>query len=213
MGEVVRHYGLFQTLLISIAGRLFIISLVYFNYMKKIKLQHGFTVLELLVILGIITILIGLVLTGLNAARKHSNDERKVATLKTVALGLREYFNICRAYPVDLQPTETCPALSSQTPARQLSDVISGIGDLHVNDTGSKYHYVSLVDTVSNNAGISDCTNFHLWVDLDVDGASLLSQKSNKTGSDYAQQGLESCTGNTVTPIGTQSNTIYDIFK
>lgn len=181
--------------------------------MKKTKLQHGFTVLELLVILGIITILIGLVLTGLNAARKHSNDERKVATLKTVALGLREYFNICRAYPVDLVPTETCPALSSQTPARQLSDIIPNSADLNVNGSGSAYHYVSLVDSASNNAGVSECTNFHLWVDLDADGASLAAQKSNKTQADYAQLGLVACTGNTATPITTQATTIYDIFK
>jgi ubiquinone/menaquinone biosynthesis C-methylase UbiE len=39
------------------------------------KKNSGFTVLELLVILGIITILIGLVLTGLNAAQKLNNIE------------------------------------------------------------------------------------------------------------------------------------------
>lgn len=181
--------------------------------MKKTKLQHGFTVLELLVILGIITILIGLVLTGLNAARKHSNDERKVAVLKTVALGLREYFNICRAYPVTMSPAEACPALADQVPARQLSDVISGVVDLDINGPTSKYHYISLVDTTSNGQGVTDCTNFHLWVDLDADGASLLTQKSNKTSADYSLLGLTQCTGNTVTPLTVQNETVYDIFK
>lgn len=183
--------------------------------MKKNNVQYnkGFTVLELLVILGIITILIGLVLVGLNAARKHSNDERKVASLKTVALGLREYFNICRAYPVNMTATEACPALANQVPARQLSDVIPSVADLNINGTGSPYHYVSLVDTVSNGQGATDCTNFHLWVDLDADGASLLTQKSNKTSADYTTLGLMQCAGNTVAPITTQASTVYDIFK
>lgn len=183
--------------------------------MKKNNSQShkGFTVLELLVILGIITILIGLVLVGLNAARKHSNDERKVASLKTVALGLREYFNICRAYPATMAATEACPALASQVPARQLSDVIPSVLDLDINGATSKYHYVSLVDSVSNGQGATDCTNFHLWVELDADGASLLTQKSNKTSADYSTLGLVQCTGNTVVPLAAQSNTIYDIFK
>ncbi len=177
------------------------------------KKNSGFTVLELLVILGIITILIGLVLTGLNAARKHSNDERKVAILKTVALGLREYFNICRAYPVTMAATEACPALANQVPARQLSDVIPGVLDLDINGTTSKYHYVSLVDATSNGQGATDCTNFHLWVDLDADGASLATQKSNKTSADYAMLGLVQCSGNTVIPLAVQNDTVYDILK
>ena len=181
--------------------------------MKKNNLQtnNGFTVLELLVILGIITILIGLVLAGLNAARKHSNDERKVATLKTVALGLREYFNICRAYPVNLVATEACPALANQVPAKQLSDVIPIIADLDP----AKYHYVSLLDTTAAGLGGTECTNFHLWVDLDADGASLLTQKSNLKDTDFTSKGLTSCTGNTTPMLNgtTQNNTVYDIFK
>ncbi len=174
---------------------------------NKIR-SSGFTVLELLIILGIITILIGLVLISLNAARHHSNDERRIATIKTVALGLQNYFNICRQYPVNLVAGETCSVLAPKT----LVDVIPEAVPLDVNGPLSKYHYESLVINDPRQPN-TECTNFHLWVELESDGASFASQRSSKTVIDHTAANLNQCFGNSATPISAPDPKIFDIFK
>ena len=184
--------------------------------------KKGFTVLELLIIIGIMTILMALVLTSLNSARKHSNDERKVSALRTVAVELREYFNICRQYPVKLDPVamvdtqQACATLQAQS--KTIRDIIpTAYGlDFDSNDQNgnpSRYHYVSLVD--NGNPANDECTNFHAWVELENDNASLATQKSNKTDADYAPANLSICYGNSTQPLTTvmQGNKIFDIFK
>ena len=187
--------------------------------------HRGFTVLELLIVLGIIAILIGLVLTSLNAARQHSNDERKVSNLQAIALGLRDYFAICRQYPatldpaMQLDPSTNCPALSAQSSQKTLGDIIPQAADLHFNGnnpdgSASLYHYASLV-TSGGGQDQAACTNFHLWVTLDADGASFASQKSNKSAPySYGSQALSDCTGTAVPGgLAAQGVQVFDIFK
>lgn len=176
-------------------------------------MKKGFTVLELLVILGIITILIALVLTSLNSARERSSDDRKVSNVKTVVVGLREYFSVCRHYPKNLTGTEDCSALASQQ--KNLKDIIPSVVDLGFNQPGSKYHYASLVDAQSALSDPASCTNFHVWVDLDVDGVSYASQKSNMSGPyTYAGNQLIDCQGTAAAGgLGLQTSFIFDIFK
>jgi prepilin-type N-terminal cleavage/methylation domain-containing protein len=185
------------------------------------KSSKGFTVLELLVVLGISAILIGLVLTSLNAARRHSNDERTVSNVQSIALGLRDYFGVCRQYPATLNSTETCTALSSQVPPKHLSDIIPLAVELHTNGTNpdgspSNYHYASFVPT-GNGQDTAACTNFHLWVTLASDGASYTNQKSNKSAPYlFAGQPLIDCVGTAVPgglPASSQNVNIFDIFK
>ena len=85
--------------------------------------HHGFTILELLVVIGIMCILIALVLVGLNAARANSDDQRKVANVQTVAVGLAQYFEICHSYPPTLDGTATCTDLQGKT----LDDLAPGV--------------------------------------------------------------------------------------
>ncbi len=180
--------------------------------MKKIR-HDGFTVLELLVILGIIIILVALVLTALNATRSKSADERRVSLLRPVVIELREYFSICRSYPADLSQTELdsttagCSDLVAQ--GKKIRDVIPSAHELNFNNTDSPYYYQAL-----EVVGLSGtCTNFHTWVDLQNPGGTLLQQKSNKTLSDYSTLNLSNCNGNQTAELSTNTETVYDIFK
>jgi type II secretory pathway pseudopilin PulG len=221
-------YRLDQKKIHPIGGFFFWLNPRYTEFMKKMYINlsrstpssrntspFGFTVLELLVIIGIISILIALVFTGLNAARRQSNDERKVAALRPVIVELREYFNICRQYPVRLDqqaltdPTLVCTDLFNQQ--KTLRDIIPDAYDLNFDALGSKYHYVSLEPTIPIASG--NCTNFHTWVELDGPGGSLLQQKSGKTSSDYASLNLNQCNGNQNASLVTNDDHIIDILK
>lgn len=132
--------------------------------MKK-KLSDGFTVLELLIVLGIMTILIALVLVGLTRARSHARDEQRVANLQTIALALQQYHDVCKEYPHNLKAIETCDALS---PAN-LGSFIANIDDYRVGLDGqsSEYDYVPLAD----NNFPDTCTGYHLYTILESDTA------------------------------------------
>lgn len=180
--------------------------------MKKHN-HAGFTVLELLVILGIIIILMALVLVALNATRTRSNDERKVALLRPVVLELQDYFSVCRSYPEDISQTALntatpCPELLNQS--KNIRDIIPTAYDMNFNATGSEYHYQAL--GVPSLPGT--CTNFHLWVVLNNPGGTLLQQKSNITTADYTTSNLGPCGSVIVQPqLVTNNDTIVDIFK
>lgn len=181
--------------------------------MKKFN-HKGFTVLELLVILGIIIILMALVLIALNAARARSTDERKVAALRPVVIELQDYFSVCREYPENISQSALdtgtpCVDLAQQIPPKTIRDIIPSAYDLKFNETGSNYHYQAL--QVASIPG--ECTNFHIWVTLSKPGGTLLQQKSNMDTSSYTQYNLGACNGIVQQSITTNDDTIVDIFK
>lgn len=173
--------------------------------------SRGFTVLELLIVIGIISILIALVFTSLNAARRHSGDERLVSNVKTLSLGLHEYFSICREYPKTLTASETCPALQSQS--KTLGDIIAHVDDYHINtptpNGAGSYGYAAFIDTGSSQAGLSTCNHFHLWVELGEASAGIADQKSNVTSP---VAGTTTC-GTGSSGLTQQTSKIFDIYK
>lgn len=177
---------------------------------KKKSISSGFTVLELLIVIGIISILIALVFTSLNAARRHSRDDRLVSNVKTISLGLFEYFSICREYPKNLVGSETCPQLQGQS--KTLADVIPHIDEYHVNTPtpqgAGSYGYAAFIDTGSSVAGLQTCNHFHVWVELGEENASLIEQKANVTSP---VAGTTSCGGSG--GLGMQTSKIFDIYK
>lgn len=63
------------------------------------KDKKGFTLIEMLVVIGIIGLLASVVLVGLTNARKAGRDARRVADLRTIQNALELYFNRCNFYP------------------------------------------------------------------------------------------------------------------
>lgn len=54
-------------------------------------MKHGFTLVELLVTLGIITVLLSLSLAGINNARVRSRDAKRIADLRTIQSALEQH--------------------------------------------------------------------------------------------------------------------------
>lgn len=69
--------------------------------MKKNSINHfGFTLLEILVVIGIIAILVGLISTSYSTAQKKARDSRRKTDVKQIQSSLEQYYSICGyAYP------------------------------------------------------------------------------------------------------------------
>ncbi|MEI7719781.1 MAG: prepilin-type N-terminal cleavage/methylation domain-containing protein [bacterium] len=61
--------------------------------------KRGFTLVELMVVIGIIAILAGIVMTSLSSAKYRANDTKRKSDLKNLALSLSVYYNDNNAYP------------------------------------------------------------------------------------------------------------------
>jgi prepilin-type N-terminal cleavage/methylation domain-containing protein len=66
-----------------------------FNIFINMKMKKGFTLLELLVVIGIMAILIALGTTSYSTAQKKARDAKRKGDLKAIQNGLEQYYSIC----------------------------------------------------------------------------------------------------------------------
>ena len=72
---------------------------------SKFKIQNGFTLLELLVVISIIAILVTVGLTSFSTAQRKGRDAKRKSDVKEVQSALEQYYSVCGfAYPT---PTGT----------------------------------------------------------------------------------------------------------
>lgn len=119
------------------------------------KQHKGFTVLEFLIVLTIISILIAIALAGLGRSREKAEDEKTVSELQTTSLGLEQFHQACGTYPTSLDPVERCPDITGKS----LNDFIPDLQKIY-NDPN--IWYVPL----TYEATSTDCIGFHLAAKL-----------------------------------------------
>lgn len=65
------------------------------NIVKKKKRIIGFTLLELLVVIGIISVLVSLGTFSYSTAQKKARDTKRKSDLQAIKNGLEQYYSIC----------------------------------------------------------------------------------------------------------------------
>jgi len=156
-----------------------------FNY---INLKRGFTIAEIVVVVGIMALLTTLIYASLDSSKKQSRDQKRVADISSVQLALEQFYNINKRYPPMLDNTSSpenglLPKYLTSIPS---SDII----------------YVPLKNTMS----ATYCGSYHLYVMLE----SKISILSSKKGFNSIPSTVIKCAGGT--PVDASSTElIYDV--
>jgi len=126
------------------------------NYCTS-KQNQGFTVIEFLVVIAIMSILLGIALAGINLSRERARDDVRVSEMQTIMLALEQFRDACLQYPTAISKTATVKIGSCPY---QLDDFLTNQGSVY----DSKYSYVGIADDDS-----SRCVGYHLGVEMETD--------------------------------------------
>ena len=77
------------------------------------KLQKGFTIIELLIVIAIIAILAGLVLNNFQGAQAKARDTQRVTRINAIHSKLEEFYNEGNGYPAAAQTTANFPGIDA----------------------------------------------------------------------------------------------------
>ncbi|HVT74866.1 MAG TPA: prepilin-type N-terminal cleavage/methylation domain-containing protein [Candidatus Paceibacterota bacterium] len=75
--------------------------------------NRAFTLVEILIVLGIIGILSAIVIDSTTTSRAKARDTRRIADMKEIQIGLALYYDVNRAYPAALSTLATQKYLPS----------------------------------------------------------------------------------------------------
>ena len=146
--------------------------------------KAGFTLVELMVVVGIIGILTGIVSASLSTSKAKSRDQQRVADISQIQLALAYHLDQYSAYPETLGDSTLKQFLPS----------------LPVDPTPSRaYQYVSLG---------TDCNfpvSYHLGATLELKSGVLDADK------DFDSTSTPKCEGTGFNGADSESNLIYDV--
>ena len=122
----------------------FLHFLRYNTQMNKHCHHHGFTLVELMVVIAIISILTSIITTSFSTARSKARDAKRISDLGHIQLALELYYDRCKEYPttspLDINDNNGCP------PGITLGTFISKIPTTPVPASGIDYLYDYAVD-------------------------------------------------------------------
>jgi type II secretory pathway pseudopilin PulG len=135
----------------------------------------GFTIVEVLVVIGIIAILTVVIFPAISEIRAKNRDAEKISDIAAIQIALAQYYNQKGMYPNTLDTL--VPKFLTE--------------DSRLTPNGEEYLYVPL--TLSTEAN-PKCTYYHLGVELElpsaqIDGADKFSSLSSSISDGYSYCG------------------------
>lgn len=77
------------------------------------KMQKGFTIIELLIVIAIIAILAGLVLNNFQGAQAKARDTQRITRINAIHSKLEEFYNEGNGYPASASTTANFPGIDA----------------------------------------------------------------------------------------------------
>ncbi len=162
----------------------------------KFKIRNfkfGFTLVELLVIIAIMSVLSTIIYASFNTARAKSRDQKRVSDISLISLALEQYFNRYGQYPVSTSSLST--GGNKFLPYWPVTP-----------NSYSQYNYFPIA--YSNVSG-SPCISYHLWTKLEASSSYLISKKG--FSSSPLPTGLYDCGGGHTGINALNTSLIYDV--
>ena len=127
----------------------------------RVSVARGFTLVELMVVVAIITLLTSLIMVNFVQTRGSARDGKRLSDLSQIQLALEQYFDRCSVYPLKIYPTagsdmttinNGCPTgvnlgvFMSKTPVPPASSYIQPVYDYTPLDPNAKGGALAPVD-------------------------------------------------------------------
>jgi prepilin-type N-terminal cleavage/methylation domain-containing protein len=161
------------------------------------KNKSGFTVVEVLVVIGIIAVLTVIVFPAINNIRAKNRDAERIADISAIQLGLSLYYNqhTSEGYPVNLDTLLNAKYITSDS--------------MNTPD-GQPYIYVPLKNPSGSG---TKCTYYHLGTVLELPSAQLDSANNTFTSKagETISNGYEYCGGYTTPGIDPTIERMYSV--
>jgi len=92
----------------------------------KLKISKGFTLLEMLVVIGLIGVILSLGATSYSTAQKKARDSKRKSDLRTIQGSLEQYYAVCSYnYPTPQQlPTGVVSSIICLSPSTALMPTV-----------------------------------------------------------------------------------------
>ena len=147
------------------------------NNLMKSKLL-GFTLIEIMVVIGIIGILVTIVIVAGASAKKTARDNQRLTDIRLLQLKIGEYRNLNGAYPATLAQLNL-----TQMPMDPL--------------TKQPYPYAGLAFSGSTN-----CATYHLGATMETNVSALSQKVGQSVLGANRQTSYVYCTNSAVTSSG-----------
>ncbi|MDO8443465.1 MAG: type II secretion system protein [Candidatus Azambacteria bacterium] len=144
--------------------------------MTKNKKEKGFTLLELLVVIGIIGLLASIMVVNLTGARRRARDTKRVADIRNLQTASEDYYGKNGKYPTAISDLVS----GAQIPLWPL-DPLAPSGTTCSANADNCYWYA-----YSTPAGALGPQSYHFGASLEDSGSMLLNQDrdcNSTTGS------------------------------
>lgn len=146
-----------------------------------LKQRKGFTLIEVLIVVVIISILSGVALSLLNSGgyRQKARDSQRVSDLRKIQTALELYFGDYRVYPSSaswsvMNQTNYGASLGTYMSAIPSDPMQNGSGSVCSNYTGTNYYYGYITYSSASRyyltarmetstANSSPCSNLNAW--------------------------------------------------
>ena len=135
-------------------------------------LPKGFTLLELLVVIGIIGLLASIIVVNLTGARKKARDIKRVADIRTIQPALESYYGKNGYYPTALS---AMVGATAELPKRPTDPIAEGAcADAAADNTDDCYYYEYNTPTDALGPQL-----YHVGASLEEKDSSLLKQDTD----------------------------------
>ncbi len=178
-------------------------------FKKSLRDFRGFTLVELLVVIGIISILATILLLQLGTARAKSRDAKRIADINQVRSAIEQEFDDVGFYHNTNDMTGLKPKYLSQVPVDPLSSCAPGTTYTGILGGGAQcYGYAYTLSAAAP-------TRYHIWAQLEQKNRNALGTDADLNSAGWSGAPFDASNPAVSelcpSPIGAGFNCVFDL--